>query len=311
MEARTPERREDVTVLIATRNRPDALSACLDALVTASSQLPGEVVVVDQSDDDATRALVDRLAADGLRVAYERQPPLGLGAAQNRGADLVSGEVIAVTDDDCIVDPGWVQRIADAFESEPGLAAVTGRVLPLPPAGDRTEAVATRPSEVARRFRGKALPWLVGSGNNFAVRRTWFKAIGGCDVRLGPGSPGQGAVDMDLFYRLLRAGATIAYDPACLVHHERQTPAGRMERRYPYGYGIGVEVAQLVLERDLYGLRILAAWLPARMRALAAGARRGDATRVGEEAAILRGTVAGLLHPLRRRSGLSGRASGA
>ena len=79
------------------------------------------------------------------------------------------------------------------------------------------------------------MPWDVGSGNNFALRRSAWTAIGGCDERLGPGSPGRGAVDLDLFHRILTAGGSLLYDPSCVVHHERDTPQARLARRGPYG----------------------------------------------------------------------------
>lgn len=261
---------------------------------------PDEIVVVDQSDDERTRQLLDQPGARDVPFTYARQAPLGLGAAQNHGCALARGEILAVTDDDCIPDARWLECIGDVFGRSPGLAALSGRVLPLPPAGECVEPVASRTSPVARSFSGKDLPWRVGSGNNFAVKREWFARVGGCDERLGPGSPGRGAVDMDLFYRLLRAGGPILYEPACLVHHQRQTRDGRMQRRYPYGYGMGACLSQLLVEGDLYALRMLAAWLRLRGRALMGGLRRREATRVLEELRVISGTLVGLLHPLRR-----------
>jgi GT2 family glycosyltransferase len=293
------------SVLIATRDRPDALRRCLAALASGVRP-PDEIVVVDQSADERTRAVVE--AFDGSsRVAYARQRGSGLGAAQNLGCSLASGDLLAVTDDDCLPDPGWLARVEEEFERWPELAALCGQVLPLPAVGERTEAVASRTGTVARHFEGPNVPWLVGSGNNFAVRRAWFSRIGGCDERLGPGSPGRGAVDMDLFYRLLRAGGAVRYSPACLVRHERATPAARRARRFPYGYGMGACCTFALLDGDPFSVRMLGGWLALRGRRLAGAARDRDGVRVREELLVLAGTLIGLSHPLRllvsRRSG--------
>ena len=91
------------------------------------------------------------------------------------------------------------------------------------------------------------------------MRRDWFDRIGGSDDRLGPGTPGRGGLDMDLFYRALRAGGAALYEPTAVVRHERATPDGRLARRRPYGFGMGVACAIRLRTRDPYAIRLLAA----------------------------------------------------
>lgn len=288
----------DISVAISTLDRPDDLARCIEALL-AGTQVPAEIVVVDQSDDDATERLVAAIPAGPCAVRHIRQRARGLGVAQNAAVAAATREVVAVTDDDCIPDPTWVATLAARFAADPGLAAVTGAVLPAEAEGARVHAVASRGSATARSFAGRTLPWLVGSGNNFCVRGDWYARIGGCDVRLGPGSPGQGAVDMDLFYRLLRAGGRIDYDPAAVVLHQRQTAAERRVRRAPYGFGMGVCAVLWLRERDLYALRVMASWVFLRLEraARAAKGRRWDG--VDEERLVLAGTARGVLHGIR------------
>jgi hypothetical protein len=160
--------------------------------------------------------------------------------------------------------------------------------------------VASRTSGVRRRFRGRTLPWNIGSGNNFALRREWFQRVGGCDQRLGPGTPGRGGLDMDLFYRVLRAGGTALYEPDAVVLHERAPRAGRLARRGPYGFGMGALCALRMRERDAYALPLLAGWVALRLRLAAAGLARGRLVAVREEALVLAGTAAGIGYGLRR-----------
>jgi GT2 family glycosyltransferase len=287
-----------ITLAVSTRERPHALGRLL-ATLREGARLPAEIVVVDQSRDDGTAELVSSQPPTA-NIVYVRDDGSGLGTAQNIGFQRASFPVIAVTDDDCVPAPDWVARIAAAFAADGMLAGITGRVLPLAASSSRRLPVATRVSTVRREFSGRALPWLVGSGNNFAVRKEWLARIGGNDERLGPGSPGQGGVDLDLFYRLLRAGARIVYEPGVVVQHETATVQERLARRGPYGHGVGAGTVFRLFERDAYAAWILACWLASRARRLGSGLARGDRLRAREELLVLAGTVRGIRHGVMR-----------
>jgi GT2 family glycosyltransferase len=284
-----------VSVAISTADRAPALARCLEALARGSSP-PDEVIVVDQSRGDETEAVVAN--AGGLAARHVRQKGRGLGRAQNAAVGASAGPIVAVTDDDCIPAADWIATLRARFAASDAPDALMGRVVALPPRGDRTAPVSLRESLHAREFRGRTLPWDIGSGNNFAVRREVYLAIGGCDERLGPGSPGQGGVDMDLFYRLARTGRVLRYDPALVVAHERDTPAGRLARRPMYGHGVGAMAALRLREGDWYMAPMLLRWTALRGGRLARALARGDHDRIREERLMLRGTLAGIRHGL-------------
>jgi GT2 family glycosyltransferase len=288
-------RRAEISVAIATRDRPQALARCLDSL-EACRILPAEIIVADQSAGKTPRP---ELSSAGVSV-----PPIrwidggtgGLAGAQQEAFEAARMEIVAVLDDDCVADPGWIEAIERAFAHEPRLALVCGRVEPLPGAG---VAVASRTGLARRRFNGPSPPWELGGGNNFAMRREWFDRVGGCDPRLGPGTPGQGGLDMDLFYRVLRDGGPALYEPTAVVRHERATRAGRLGRRRPYGFGMGVACAIHLRRGDRYAIRLLASWLALRLRLVAAGLLRRRFAVLHEEALVLAGTSAGIVHGMR------------
>ncbi|HEU0023991.1 MAG TPA: glycosyltransferase [Thermoleophilaceae bacterium] len=290
---------DQIGVAISTRDRPESLARCLQSL-GAGPLLPAEVVVADQSSGPATRALVDRAARSATATRYVREPDGGLARAQNAAFRHGTSAIVAVIDDDCVADPRWIAMLERRFTADPGLALIGGRVLPGEAAGDHLAPVSSRPSGRRLELSGKSPPWRLGSGNNFAVRREWFERVGGCDVRLGPGTPGLGALDMDLFYRVLRAGGRGLYEPEAVVFHERATRAGRKARRWPYGHGLGAMCVFLLRERDGYALRLLAAWIGLRLRLLAAALVRGRWEAIREEALVLGGTLAGMAHGVTR-----------
>jgi GT2 family glycosyltransferase len=291
------EPRLTISVAISTRDRPDALRRCLESL-GGGRMLPEEVVIADQSDGAATSLVVEEARASRLRVCYVRARPGGLGAAQNDAVDATDSAVVAVLDDDCVADENWLDEIARAFEKDPDLALLAGRVLPLGPPAPGTYPVSSRVSTEAREFVGKSLPWDVGSGNNFALRRVWFEHIGGCDERLGPGAPLQGGLDMDLFYRLLRAGGRARYEPAVLVLHERATREGRLARRPAYGFGMAAAIGIWLRGGDRFAWRILGAWVRMRTTLFLRALAKARWHAVYEEALVLRGTMQGLVRGL-------------
>jgi GT2 family glycosyltransferase len=293
--SQAPPRRAEISVAIATRDRPQSLGRCLESL-QASRVLPREVVVADQSSGPASRHAVERADDPQLPMRWVDGDAHGLAGAQGTAFRHAAADLVAVLDDDCVADPGWIETIERAFAADPELALVCGRVEPLPGLG---VPVASRSGRARRRFRGRSLPWEVGSGNNFALRREWFDRIGGCDQRLGPGTPGRGGLDMDLFYRVLRAGGAALYEPAAVVGHERATPEARLARRRPYGFGMGAVCAIHLRARDLYAIRLFGGWLALRLRLVAAGLVKRRFGVLHEEALVLAGTAGGLVHGMR------------
>ncbi len=102
--------------------REEGLQACLRSL--AELDYPNyEVIVVDNRPAGAPP--VD---LPGVRVVRETRP--GISAARNRGLEEVTGEIVAFTDDDVEVDPGWLLAIATRLTEHPEEACVNGLALP-------------------------------------------------------------------------------------------------------------------------------------------------------------------------------------
>jgi glycosyltransferase involved in cell wall biosynthesis len=283
---------------LATLDRPDRVKRCLDA-VLAGEVVPAEVIVVDQSLDDRTARIVAALDSARMPVVYVRQHRLGLSASRNLGLQRASCDIVAVTDDDCVPSPDWLAQIAGVLSAPDGPDAVTGRVLGLGPDAPGTYTVALRRGTVRRQFCPADLPWTIGSGNNWAIRRDWYLRVGGCDEALGVGSSGHAAEDIDLFYRLVRAGAVVRYEPSVLVYHERQGREQRLRSRYTYGYGIGAFCSLRLRARDGRAARVLASWLRWQGSELIRAAARRDWNHADERARSLVGTAGGVAYGLR------------
>ena len=229
-----------VSVVVCTRDRPDHLPVALAALRAQTH--PAELVVVDNAPSDGrTREVVERLAP---RAVYVREPVPGLPRARNAGIRAASGEVIAFTDDDCRPVSGWVATLARDFAAEPRLGCVTGPILPLELETDAQEAMEAR-GGFNRGFRrviytpesqdGPVYPvqaWRFGAGGSMALSRRCLEALGGFDEALWRSE------DMDIFYRTLRAGWALAFDPGAAVRH-RHLPRWSQLRRRMFHWGWG------------------------------------------------------------------------
>ncbi len=115
-----------MTVLIPTWRRPDALRVCLKAL-TGQTRLPSEILIVARPDDSETHAaLADpEFEALPIRVVPVARP--GQTAALNSGLRHATGDTIAITDDDTAPHPQWLERIQSHFDSDPPVGGVGGR----------------------------------------------------------------------------------------------------------------------------------------------------------------------------------------
>lgn len=262
-----------ISVVICTKDRPELLDGCLEAL--RRLRYPSyEIVVVDNgSRDDTTRLVAERHGARPLR-----EDRVGLDNARNRGAEEAAHEVVAYVDDDVRVDAEWLSALGRAFE-DPTVDAVTGLVLPLEletPAQRLFEAYGDGMSKglEAVTFRGADLSaealiavQHVGVGANMAVRKGALTDVGGFDPSLDLGTPAGGAGDLDLFHRLLAAGKTIRYEPSAVARHKHRREMGDLRRQlYDNGRSFGVYLIKLLRDRTVprtaVAHYVVTTWLP-------------------------------------------------
>src|SRR5215207_11545494 len=107
--------RADLTVAVATLDRPQGLARCLEALALGTVQ-PAEVIVVDQGEGAAP---VVEAFRERLPVRHLRQERRGLAASRNLALAEALRPVLAVTDDDCVPDVGWVAALERTLSPHP------------------------------------------------------------------------------------------------------------------------------------------------------------------------------------------------
>lgn len=270
------------TVVICTRDRPESLRTALGSLLTCDyPQL--EVVVVDNAPrTDATRRVIAELADPRVRCVVEPRP--GLSRARNRGVAEATGDIVAFTDDDVVVDSLWLRALVRGLGRRETVGCVTGFVtaaeLDTPAQQYFERKVGWSDDFVPRlydldenRVDVPLYPYVAGTfgaGANFAVVSEALATVGGFDEALGAGSPAKGGEDIDYFLRLVLAGYAIAYEPAAIVWHtHRRDFSALREQLDGYGSGLSAFLFKHLLDARTAG-DILRRGLPGlkRMRAL-------------------------------------------
>jgi glycosyltransferase involved in cell wall biosynthesis len=227
--------RAAVTVAVCTRNGASRLRECLDALSALDYPEPllDRLVVDNAPSDESTRDVVAAYPC----IRYVREPRPGLDWARNRAAMEARGEIVAYTDDDVSVDPAWVRAIAAAFEEEPHAMCVTGLVLPdeldtdaqilFERYGGFGRGLARRVYRVdveggASAVRLYGGTGRFGTGANMAFRKVFFEQAGPFDPALDVGTPTNGGGDLEMFFRVLKHGHALVYEPAAMVRHRHR-----------------------------------------------------------------------------------------
>ncbi len=248
----TTMRSTTISVVVPTMNRPDALRECIES-VLGGEMRPKQVIIADQSKSNSIRLMVEGLTSVGTDLRYLHLQRPNASAARNAGLRAAQTELVAFIDDDCTAGHEWLAALVGEYSESRAIesvAAVTGSVLPSfsDKSGVATSSRASTERRVYRASeggmaRGEWAPWDTGSGGNILSPRQTLLDIGGFDIRLGPGTPARAAEDIDLLYRLARAG-TIIYQPGAIVYHAAKSRKEHLASRYPYGRGMGAMLAK-------------------------------------------------------------------
>jgi GT2 family glycosyltransferase len=271
-----------VSVVVPTIGRAELLRRCLQSISECSPRA-AEIVIVDQSRDDAVRSVVAGFAHSNARLLVSTDRDRSL--AVNRGMTEAEHDVGLVTDDDCTAAPTWVGVAWRHLSSDPR-TIVTGRVLPV---GDAVSVPSLIGSAAPRDYTGE-IHYDVLFGCNMACSRARFLALGGFDERV------KLAEDNDFCYRWLRAGQPLRYDPDLLIWHHAWRAPSELERHFrAYARGQGIFYAKHLRARDPTMVRFLVRDVRRAARGIASRIVRGPSAWPDARLALPRGVAAGLV----------------
>ncbi|NTU85617.1 MAG: glycosyltransferase family 2 protein [Chloroflexales bacterium] len=232
-------------VIVLTWNGGDAALSCLGSLA-ALEPAPERVLVVDNASADGT---AERVAAAFPALDLIRnQANLGFAGGMNSGirALLAGGtppESVILLNQDTLVDPGWLDAITAPLAADPLVGAV-GCKIRYPDGGIQHAGVTLDWPRALARHIGWHEPDTGQHDTPRDVERVTFAAVALSAAALGQVGlldEGYGPAyfeDVDLCWRLRRAGYTLRYEPrATLVHHESLSLRDELTRSARYNFG--------------------------------------------------------------------------
>ena len=233
-----------LTVAICTRDRPQLLDRCLQSVLAVRDAHPAgsskcEVLVLDNA-PTTTRTFEVASLLQGVNYVVEHRP--GLDFARNRALSESTGDLIAYVDDDVTVAPLWLSGLCRAYALNPKAAAIVGPVLPMEPTtpaqflfeergGFKRVFESVRYSQSSSGGPYYPYAGIPGSGCNMVFQRKLLLMLGGFDEALDTGPPLAGGGDLDIFYRLIRAGYEIVNEPQMVVYHDHRHTRPELRRQ--------------------------------------------------------------------------------
>ncbi|OGY27923.1 MAG: hypothetical protein A2802_02615 [Candidatus Woykebacteria bacterium RIFCSPHIGHO2_01_FULL_43_29] len=227
-----------ISVIIPTYKRKDKLRQTLESVLNQSIK-DYEVIVVEDGSNDGTKEMVTELRDTHKNLSYFYQTNKGPAAARNQGISKAKGEIIAFTDDDCVVPRDWLERLLAGFKKHPEVVGVGGK---LEASEDELKknvyaryekymslkAYGTGEKEVIGGFDCPA-----GGTNNLAYKKKVLVEVGGFDETF-PVAAGE---DADIKKRITDKGYKILYLPLKVEHHQDYYFGGFLKQSYNRGIG--------------------------------------------------------------------------
>lgn len=216
----------NISVVIPTANRHHKICRAIEKICENTVQ-PYEIIVVDQSQDEATATALAQVIKEG-KVRYIKDKGTGASRSRNIGWKLASGAIVAFTDDDAWVEQTWLETVRSSFQSQQfKVGVVGGKIVPVYEEKNPNWSFPKRWSYLLPAsdhgnlfglYEGNSTPPSV----NFSIYRFLLEKLSGFDESLGVNSGRVIQVfgeDVDLAFRVKRAGYDLVYNPNCIVYH--------------------------------------------------------------------------------------------
>jgi glycosyltransferase involved in cell wall biosynthesis len=213
-----------VSVVICAYDAERTMDACLESLTKL--RYPNyDVVIVNDGSKDRTREIAEQYP--GFRLI--NQVNRGLSVARNVGMEAATGDIIAYTDSDCVVDPDWLTYLVYKFVRG-GFVAVGGPNFP-PPEDSATAAyVAASPGGPTHVLLNDEVAEHI-PGCNMAFSKQALLDVGGFEPIFATAGD-----DVDVCWRLQNVGHVIGFSPAAMVwHFRRNTIRDYLKQQRGYG----------------------------------------------------------------------------
>ncbi len=211
----------ELSVVIPTYNRLHELQRVVPSLLD-QTLAPGayELLICDSNSNDGTADYLAGVHAKHPNVRHLPGAYTGRAMARNAGIAQAQGEVVLFNDSDIIADPQLIETHLQRHRAQRDIAVVGWEVQVR--SYEDYEYKRDHPQERGSLHppTRKKLSWLYFLTGNASVRREDLLRAGSFDESF----TGYGHEDLELGYRLQRAGLTIVYEPRAVNYHWQDVP---------------------------------------------------------------------------------------
>ena len=224
-----------ISIVICTHNREQWLKQALESLQISSLNVkhPLQLIVVMSACTDNTASVIYGFSKTekkmSIKVLNETRP--GRSLALNLGLGYADGDLIALIDDDHIVDKYYLENVVRTADQHPEVSGFCGKIVPLwdgtEPAWVHDEGpTAIRPFPIPNFDLGESdciidkNGFIPGAGN-LILRKALIDNIGFFREELGPkGHNLAGGEDVDYVLRAMAAGHRFFYSKKIIQYHQ-------------------------------------------------------------------------------------------
>ena len=223
-----------ISVVIPCRNAERTVSGAVRSALD-QTEPPLEVIVVDDASDDGSGDTAHRAGARVLRNSRRRNA----GGARNAGLEASGGEAFAFLDADAVAPRDWLERARRAFESDPAISGVGGRIAN------------------GRAGRWGELDWFLnhsewirasdpGPRKNIPTMAIVYRRDAVSDVRFPETNSGE---DTAFALAVLARGGKLWYDPEIVVTHLHERLDSEAFREKQVACGRTIYSTRVALDR--------------------------------------------------------------
>lgn len=215
-----------VSIVIPTFNGASRIGRTLQAIRTQTFKGEVEVIVVNDGSRDATARVV--AGFDGVKLLS--QPNQGPAAARNHGTRVASGDILLFTDDDCVPQPDWIERMLEPF-ADPSVAGAKGAYL------TRQKKLVARfvQAEYEDKFAKMARYPFIDFIDTYSAgfRREVLIRYGGYNTSF----PTACAEDVELSYRMRKDNLPMMFVATARVYHTHpERLIAYLRKKYKFAY---------------------------------------------------------------------------
>lgn len=208
-----------VSVVIPVYNEAKRIKETLDAIYN-NSILPHEIIVADGGSKDNTVEIIKTNYPDVKVLKNEKKTA---AAGRNIGIKAATGNIIAFTDGDCVVDRDWIKNIYEFFEKN-DIDGVGGKILNAKPENHYEEYWGNLAWNLIMSFPDEEFLITEKTINgsivtaNCAYKKKFLLEMGGFREWFG-----NNAEDTDLCWKAIDEGAKLKYFPNIIIYAHNVT----------------------------------------------------------------------------------------